>query len=94
MSEEIILLIVQYNFLIILFFLIVKCVMYFTFKQKKRTFKNFLYFSESNVRGTKDPKRKTKKIILNVLTAIIVLLLLAQVFIFLSGAFFKKKPEE
>lgn len=63
-------------------------------KSKKRTFKNFLFFSESNLYGTKDSKRKKQKIIQNILSVIIILLLFAQVVIFLSGSMFKHKIED
>lgn len=94
MSEELILTFVEYNFFLILFLLLVKGIHFYFLKTRRKTFKNFVFFSESNLYGTKDPKKKRQKLIQNILSVAILILILLQVFVFLSGAFFKRKPEE
>lgn len=94
MNDDIIFKVVGYNFIVILFLLVLKTVLFFTAKSKRRTFKKFLFYSETNLYGTKDPKRKRQKNIQNILSTIIFALLLLQVVLVLLTAFYRRKIEE
>ncbi len=94
MSEDLIFTIVGYNFYVIVFFLLAKVILFVLIKSKRKTFKKFLFYSESSINGTKDSKKKKQKQIQNILSVILISLLLFQVFIFLSGAMFKRRAED
>lgn len=93
MYDRIIFKIVGYNFAIILFLLALKTILFFLIKSKKKTFKNYLFFSESNLYGTKDPNKKKQKNFQNILSVIILVLLLVQIFLVLITAMFRRKIE-
>lgn len=94
MNEDIIFNIVWYNFIIIFIIFFIKVVHFIMIKSKKKTFNKFLFYSESSINGTKDYKKKKQKKIQNILSVIILVLLLSQILIFLSGAMFKRKIED
>ena len=94
MNEDLIFTIVGYNFYIILFFFLTKVISFLLIRSKRKTFKKFLFYSESSINGTKDSKKKKQKQIQNILSVVILLLLIFQVFIFLSGAMFKRRAED
>ena len=94
MNEDLIFKIVGYNFAFIFFLLVLKTVLFFMMNSKKKTFKNYLFYSESNLYGTKDPKKKKQKNLQNILSVIILVLLLAQVFLVLLTAMYRRKFED
>lgn len=79
----------QYTLLFILGLVIIKTIDFFALGSKRLTFRNYLYFSDNNLRNTKDPQKKKRKNIQNYLSLAIFGILILLVLVFMAGAFFK-----
>ena len=82
----------EYGLLLILTLVVIKTLAFFTMGSKKLTYKNYLYFSENNMRNTKDPIKKRKKIFQNILSLTIFFLIILLVITFLMGALYRTPP--
>lgn len=78
-----------YTLMLILVLLVIKTVLFFTMGSKRLTFKTYLFFSDNNMRNTKDPKKKKSKNIQNYLSVIIFAIMILLLIVFMSGALFK-----
>lgn len=81
-----------YILLIVLALFIIKTIAFFTMGSKKLTYKNYLYLSDNNLRNTKDPIKKRKKKLQNILSISIFILLLIFIFIIFIGKVFQTQP--
>lgn len=84
----------EYAVLVILLLIIVKTIGFFTMGSKRLTYKNYLYFSDNNLRNTKDPVKKRRKNVQNYLSITIIALILLVLLVFMLGAFFKTPPPQ
>lgn len=82
----------EYGLLLILTLVVIKTLAFFLMGSKKLTYKNYLYFSENNMRNTKDPIKKRKKIFQNILSLTIFFLIILLVITFLMGALYRTPP--
>ncbi len=78
-----------YTIILILVLLAIKTVLFFNIGSKRLTFKTFLFFSDNNIRNTKDLKKKKSKNIQNYFSVIVFAIMIMLLIIFMAGALFK-----
>ena len=84
----------QYTLLFIGALVVIKTIAFFAMGSKRLTFKNYLYFSENNIRNTKELKKRSRKKLQNLFSVIILSIILLLLIVFMAGAFFKTPPPE
>ena len=94
MNEDLLYTIIEYNFLLISFLVLLKCLLFALITSNRKTFKKFLFYSDESIHGTKTPKKKQQKKLQNTLSVIIFCLLIMQVFLLFSTVFFRHKVED
>ncbi len=84
----------QYTLLFIGILIVIKTIAFFAMGSKRLTYKNYLFFSENNLRNSKEPKKRLRKNIQNIMSITILALILLLIIVFMAGAFFKTPPPD